>query len=209
MLEAVRLELGASESSRASPSLQVGGRRRIRRDKRARNKSSASTALEKNNKIARNSLAGSTHHLQHLSNPKRGHTMGGSGRGGAKRGGGASRGRAGQDADDPVRPDFTVRTPPRHWKENLHGRVSGSTSKRIPVQTDGGSKQLVDLPFTSRIKSTLRSWMLASVPIFGAGRSKSSPHFLACKNKDLLLFFFFRLFLNRREKRFVKRPIKN
>ena len=40
----------------------------------------------------------------HLSNPKLGHTTGGSGCGAVRQGGGAERGRAGQDADGMVRP---------------------------------------------------------------------------------------------------------
>ena len=54
----------------------------------------------------------------HLSNPKPGHTTGGSRQGGARRAGGAERGRAGRDADGLVRPEEHLpSSPPKHRKQ--------------------------------------------------------------------------------------------
>ena len=53
-----------------------------------------------------------------LSNPKPGHTMGGSGRGGTWRGGEAERGRAGRDADVSLRPENNCSSyPPVHRRK--------------------------------------------------------------------------------------------
>ena len=72
---------------------------------------------------------------KHLSTPKPGHTMGGSGRGGAWRGSGAGRSRAGRDADGSARPgDICPSYLPRHRAYcTCPELLFRSTNKRIPM----------------------------------------------------------------------------
>ena len=70
-----------------------------------------------------------------LSDPKPGHTTGGSGLGITRRDGGAGRGRAGRDADGSVRPDpeITVALIPQTIEEYPPGLAPGSTNKGNPM----------------------------------------------------------------------------
>ena len=49
-------------------------------------------------------------------------------------------------------------------EENPPGCVSGSTNKRIAMQTDGGTKPAVDQRFIRGTTGALRSWLLTNVP---------------------------------------------
>ena len=86
--------------------------------------------------------------LNHLSNPKPGHTLGGTIRGGARRDGGAGRGRAAQDADGTVRPgEKQPLLPSRRWKNYLLG-----------VPLDARTKETLCKPMEEQSPRLNRGW---------------------------------------------------
>ena len=84
----------------------------------------------------------------HLSNPKPGHTTGRSARGGARRGGEAGWGWVERDAVGSIRPGGNPPSCPPANRRHCPGRHFGSTNKRNPMQTDGGTKSAVDQRLT-------------------------------------------------------------
>ena len=96
-----------------------------------------------------------------LSNPKPGHTTGGSGRGGARRGSRAGRSRAGRDADESVRPGNNC--PPVPSKTSSKPVLNFSSEARI--------KEILCKPMgdqhprsTRGAANALRSWLLGNGP---------------------------------------------
>ena len=69
--------------------------------------------------------------LEDLSNPKPGHTTGGSGRGGARRSNGAARGWIGRDAVRSIRQEDNPRSCPPANREHSLERLFGSTNSLI------------------------------------------------------------------------------
>ena len=93
----------------------------------------------------------------HITEDRREAARGGHG-GAARRGedgqGGTSTGRFAQNTNDPLARQTIKGNPP--------GRVPGSTNKRIPIKTDGGTKTAVDQRFIRVTKGALRSWLLTN-----------------------------------------------
>ena len=103
------------------------------------------------------------HNYKYLSNPKPGHTTGGSGLR-AQRSGGD--GRAGQNGTPTDRFAQERTAPLTLWriKAKRCGRLFGSTNKRNLMETDGGTQRPFDNRFNRGTRSALCSWLLASVP---------------------------------------------
>ena len=108
----------------------------------------------------------------HLSNPKPGHTTGGSGRGGARRGGGAGPGRTRRRQNGSPRRQLSL-VPSKASKTRVlnispEARTSEILCKAVeepnPRLTSGLSA--VDNGFISGTTAVLRSWLLTSGPTF-------------------------------------------
>ena len=110
-----------------------------------------------------------------LSNPKPGHTAGGTGRGGAQRRGGqrgcgaarwgaAGRSGAGWDGGgwNDVPRGETVHLAPQGTGETRPGRLSGGKQNESFCKPDRGTPRVVDDWFISRTASALRSWLLTN-----------------------------------------------
>ena len=111
----------------------------------------------------------------HLSNPKHGHTTGGSGPGGAWWGGAARRGWAGQDADGSVRPgDNRPSYPPRH-RTNLFWTSLQKHEQGNPMWTDRGKLLVGHSLFAFHHRHENRSSFLAADQWIDAFLSPVNP----------------------------------
>ena len=98
------------------------------------------------------------------SNPKPGHTTGGSGQGGARRGNRAARSWIGQDAVRSIRQEDNIRLALQQIVNNLLNVSSEARTVQFVLKTNGGTKSAVDQRLISRTKSALRSWLLTRLP---------------------------------------------